>query len=240
MGRSVEINFPPRRVISLVPSITELLIDMGVDVVGRTKFCIHPEDKVTPIPIVGGTKNFRFEVIDHLKPDLIVGNKEENYKEGITRLSERYPVWMSDITQLNEGLEMIGMLAEVTNMEAEGDLIRTQLVAKLNGLQNSRSGSVLYMIWKKPWMAAGRDTYVHHFLEHLGYRNVVRAARYPELSENDMAELSPDHILLSSEPYPFQEGDREALQAVFPTSSIELVDGEPYSWYGSRLLRVDP
>ncbi|WP_421890988.1 helical backbone metal receptor [Marinoscillum sp.] len=239
MGRDVEINFPPRRIISLVPSITELLIDLGAEVVGRTKFCIHPKDKVSPIPIVGGTKNFRFEVIDDLKPDLIVGNKEENYQAGITMLSERYPVWMSDITELNDALEMIRMLSEVTDRKEEGALIRARLLAQLDGLQNSKSGSVLYLIWKKPWMAAGRDTYVHHFLEHLGYDNVVSASRYPELSESEIADRSPDRILLSSEPFPFQEGDQKALQSIFPDSLIELVDGEAYSWYGSRLLKVD-
>ena len=240
MGRNVEVNFPPFRVISLVPSITELLIDLGVDVVGRTKFCVHPKDKVSSIPIIGGTKNFRFEVIDDLKPDLIVGNKEENYKEGIAKLSQRYPVWMSDITRLNEALEMIRMLSEVTDRSSEGAVIRAQLEDKLEGLQNSKSGSVLYMIWRKPWMAAGRETYVHHFLEHLGYHNVVLATRYPELNEREIAKLSPDRILLSSEPYPFDKGDQEALQSTFPGSSIELVDGELYSWYGSHLLKVNP
>lgn len=240
MGRQVTLCFPPRKVISLVPSITEYLLDIDVDVIGRTKFCIHPETLVKEIPEIGGTKKFRFEVIDQLKPDLIIGNKEENYPEGIDRLAEQYPVWMSDVTTIPGSIDMMLRLGEVTDRKSAAETLVCELAQYLPKLRNTRSGNALYLIWKNPWMAAGSKTYIDAFLTHLGYTNVVSDSRYPELSEKELEMLEVDTVLLSSEPFPFRERHIDELRKWLPHTNIHLVGGEVYSWYGSRLLKKCP
>lgn len=233
MGRAVEVPQNPRRIISLVPSQTELLIDLGLNVVGRTKFCIHPREKVRDISIIGGTKKFRFDQIEKLNPDLIIGNKEENYEEGIARLSEQYPVWMSDITTIQDALEMIRMVSELTGVSERGHSLSSQIDQELQSVKEKFSGSVLYLIWKTPWMAAGRETFIDSMLTHLGFDNALSESRYPELSEVQIQELNPDYIFFSSEPYPFKETDLSQNW----NSKKRIVDGEMFSWYGSRLIK---
>ncbi|MEP5106117.1 MAG: helical backbone metal receptor, partial [Ekhidna sp.] len=150
MGREVEIVSPPRRIISLVPSQTEFLIDIGAPVVGRTKFCIHPNDKVKEIPIIGGTKNFLFDAIRNLKPDLIIGNKEENYQEGIRELEKEFPVWMSDIYSLDDAFGMMQNLGQICEKDERAkEVFRTCQLAVEN-VKESKSGGVVYLIWKNP------------------------------------------------------------------------------------------
>lgn len=235
INRKVEVNFPPKRIISLVPSQTEFLIDIGAPLVGRTKFCIHPSDKVKQIPIIGGTKNFRFDVIDDLQPDLIIGNKEENYKEGIDELARTYPVWMSDIYSLSDSFKMMSELGDICDRKNESANIIDACRNATNSIKASRSGRVLYLIWKNPWMAAGKNTFIDHMLNHLGYENVVEGDRYPELSEEAIRSLNPDLIFLSSEPFPFKDKHLDESSKIWPESECRLVDGELYSWYGSRL-----
>ncbi len=235
MGRTVEVPDSPKRIISLVPSQTELLIDLGLPVIGRTKFCIHPADKVKDILIIGGTKHFHFDRIRALQPDLIIGNKEENYPEGISQLEKEYPVWMSDIVTLEDALDMIRKVAALGSVREEGGAMADQLAADLASIKNTFSGKVLYLIWKKPWMTAGRQTFIHSMLTHLGFENVITADRYPELTDQQLANLSPDYLFLSSEPFPFQEADVLEVSEKWDVQA-RLVDGEMFSWYGSRLL----
>jgi ABC-type Fe3+-hydroxamate transport system substrate-binding protein len=236
----IELNLPikPLRIVSLVPSQTELLFDLGLDdrIVGVTKFCIHPESTKEKT-IVGGTKNFRFDVIDQLQPDLIIGNKEENYEEGILSLRKKYPVWMSDIVALDDALSMIRSIGEITCTQTKSEAINHSIINEFETLPLFASRSCLYLIWKKPWMAAGKNTFIDSMLSAINLVNVVNAQRYPELSDQDIVALSPDVILLSSEPYPFKENHIQELKALVPTSQIALVDGELFSWYGSRLIK---
>lgn len=238
-GEILEITRRPGSVISLVPSITEFLLDLGVNVIGRTKFCIHPGDLIRPIPIIGGTKNFRMETINQLNPDLIIGNKEENYMDGIAELKRKFPVFMTEIYSLANSLEMMHQIGQITQLEKVAQRLIDQVEDKHKKISNTQTGSALYFIWKNPWMVAGKNTYIDAMLTHLGYQNVITASRYPELSETDMRALKPDHILLSSEPYPFKEKDLIAVKKLFPNSQISRVNGEPYSWYGTRLLKCD-
>ncbi|WP_436517434.1 ABC transporter substrate-binding protein [Ekhidna sp. To15] len=235
MGREVTFSFPPRRIISLVPSQTEFLIDTGAPVVGRTKFCIHPANKVSKIPVIGGTKKFRFDSIRALNPDLIIGNKEENYQEGIDELANEFPVWMSDIYTLNDAFKMMTALGSICNKEELSNQIIRVCKNATKAVKGAKSGKVVYLIWKDPWMVAGKDTFIDHMLEHLGFENLVTEKRYPELTSEQIAELNPDTILFSSEPYPFTEEHLRQVQIQWPEASLELVDGELYSWYGSRL-----
>lgn len=235
MGREVTFSFPPKRIISLVPSQTEFLIDIGAPLVGRTKFCVHPKEVVRSIPIVGGTKNFRFETIRKLKPDLIIGNKEENYQEGIEKLEKEFPVWMSDIFTLDDSFAMMTAIGGLCDLEDRARQIISDCRNATEFVKGSKSGKVVYLIWKDPWMAAGSNTFIDHLLSHLGFENVITDARYPELSVDQIASLKPDKILFSSEPFPFKEKHLEEAKRMWPAASCELVDGELYSWYGSRL-----
>jgi ABC-type Fe3+-hydroxamate transport system substrate-binding protein len=240
LGNKIEIPNPVQRIISLVPSQTELLFTLGLDdeVVGITKFCVHPEGWLKKKAVVGGTKNFHFETIDSLKPDLIIANKEENYKEGIEQLQQKYPVWISDIFSLQDAISMIQSVGVITGKETNADVIAKQISSSFQQLKKRSPLKVLYLIWRKPWMAAGNDTFINTMIEAIGWQNCVKQSRYPELSAEDIKALQPDVILLSSEPYPFKEKHQKELKEIVPSSKVILVDGEMFSWYGSRLIKA--
>ncbi|MCH7413280.1 helical backbone metal receptor [Belliella sp. R4-6] len=236
LKRKVTISESPKRIISLVPSQTELLVDLGLGdrIVGVTKFCVHPEGFKEKKQIIGGTKNFHFDKIDQLKPDLIIGNKEENYQEGIEKLAEKYPVWMSDIFDLSDAMEMMLGIGEITGRsEAAQQLV--DMIQKDMDYVPKKKGTSVYLIWKDPIMVAGKNTFIDDMLDRAGYENLVSASRYPELSLKELTEMNADFLLLSSEPYPFKQKHLDEFSAILPDSTIQLVDGEIFSWYGSRL-----
>ena len=237
LSRSIFLPKPPQRIVSLVPSQTELLVDLGLEdkIVGITKFCVHPFRLRKSKTIVGGTKNYRFDVIERLNPDLIIGNKEENDQEGIEKLALSYPVWMSDIFDLKDSLRMISELGKITDTETKAAAIVAQIQNSLREKASSR-GTCVYLIWENPKMAAGKRTFIDSMLLFAGFENLVKEERYPEISEKDLIQLSPEYLLLSSEPFPFKEKHRQAFQQLLPRAKILLVDGELFSWYGSRLL----
>jgi ABC-type Fe3+-hydroxamate transport system substrate-binding protein len=240
LGRLLEFNFPPQHIISLVPSQTELLydLDVGDRVVGITKFCVHPNDWFTSKTKVGGTKKIQFDIIDSLQPDLIIGNKEENYEDGINQLASKYPVWISDVTNWKDAITMIREVGSLVNENAKAQFLLNKIENKFEKIKLFTAKKVLYLIWRNPWMAAGKNTFIDAMLLKLGLINCVETERYPELSFEDMKRLSPEVILLSSEPFPFKEKNIEELQTVLPSAKIILVDGEMFSWYGSRLLKA--
>lgn len=240
LGRTVEIPFPPTRIISLVPSQTELLYDLGLEpeVVGITKFCAHPPEWRKTKTIIGGTKKFNFEVIDRLKPNLIIGNREENYKEGIEALQQKYPVWMSDIITPDDAMNMMRSMGEITGKSSEAEKLIEDVRNSLNEINRGlRDGKrVLYLIWRDPWMGAATNTFIHEMLTLAGFENCLKEReRYPELSVAELTALRPDLVFLSSEPYPFSEKHVKEIQSQFPNAKILLVDGEMFSWYGSRM-----
>lgn len=239
IGFPVTFHSPPERIISLVPSQTELLADLGLDnqVVGISRYCIHPSNWLYSKTVIGGTKKFDFDIIDSLQPDLIVGNKEENYKEGIEKLKEKYPVWMSDIVTIEDAVAMIRSVGEITDRQRESAVINEMVQSSLHKIKPLAPATVLYLIWRKPWMAAGKDTFVDTMLGLLGLKNILRTQRYPEVSLNEI-KGNPDYIFLSSEPYPFKEKHIEEVREIFPESKPILVDGEMFSWFGSRLKYV--
>lgn len=242
MGRMISVPQPPQRIISLVPSLTELLFDLDLAdaIVGRTKFCIHPADQVHQVQSIGGTKQFRFDIIDSLQPDLIIGNKEENYIEGIEKLAASYPVWMSDIHTLDDALSMIRALGQIVDRKIESESLASKIensFATLQPLANPLR--VGYFIWQKPYMVVGRNTFIHDMLARCGLVNAFAdqgEGRYPEVTMEQIRNAKLDAILLSSEPFPFVEKHQAALGSEFPNAAIHLVDGELFSWYGSRLL----
>lgn len=229
------------RIISLVPSQTELLFDLGIgdQVIGVTKFCIHPHAEVKRKAKIGGTKKFHFETIDELQPDLIIGNKEENYQEGIEVLKQKYPVWMSDITTLEQAIEMIKAVGDITGTKDRAMEICTRVRQNFDNVKKQPPRRVIYFIWKKPYMAVGNDTFINEMLARLGLINIASdLPRYPELTPLDIKGLNPDLILLSSEPYPFKEKHFNEFKEICPAANVRIVDGEMFSWYGSRLLKA--
>jgi len=244
MLREVWLPAPPKRIVSLVPSQTELLIhlDLQERLVGRTQFCIHPASEVLNITRVGGTKKLHLDKIRALKPDLIIGNKEENQQEDIEALASEFPVWMSDIQTTEEALSMIQSLGELMQSEDKAREIRTKIQDDLEEIRSKQTRfhnyRVLYAIWKEPWMFVGKDTFIHHLLELAGFQNACELSRYPELSESDVSSLEFDYLLLSSEPFPFAGKHEQEARKWLPNRHVQLVDGEMFSWYGSRLLHL--
>ena len=244
MDRRVAVPFPPQRIVSLVPSQTELLFSLGLDekVVGVTKFCIHPAEARTKATIIGGTKNFDFEKIAALKPDLIIGNKEENYQAGIEQLSNKYPVWLSDINNLSEALDMIRRVGFIAGAKEKAGALAAGIEASFAvlGASAADEGAILvaYFIWRKPYMVAATGTFIDDMLRRAGFVNVFSGlCRYPEITAEQLAAAAPQRILLSSEPYPFGEKHLAEFQQLCPAAKIEIVDGELFSWYGSRLQK---
>jgi ABC-type Fe3+-hydroxamate transport system substrate-binding protein len=242
MGRSIDIEWPPKRIISLVPSQTELLhwLGLGEEVIAITKFCVHPEEWFHSKDRIGGTKKFDFEKIAALKPDLIIGNKEENEEEQIKQLMEKYPVWMSDIHDLEDAYEMMRRVGEVVDRKDKAiELVSEIKEAFVNlKLLKKPAKRAAYFIWRDPYMVAGHDTFLNNMLKQCNLENVFEfnEGRYPSVSKENIKEKSPELILLSSEPYPFKPKHIDELRQICPTSKIGLVDGEYFSWYGSRLL----
>lgn len=245
LNREISINYPPKRIISLVPSQTELLFELGLDkeIIGLTKFCIHPIEKFAERTKIGGTKKLNIELIRELKPDLIIGNKEENQQSQIEELMEDYPVWMSDIYTLEDAKKTITQIGELVDRQPEASYLNHLINAGFNDLQtlavqNGINKKVAYLIWRKPYMLAGRDTFIDNILAINGLSNVIKERRYPEIELSELTELNPDLILLSSEPYPFKEEHLEEIRQVVPEAKVMLVDGEMFSWYGSRLVKA--
>ena len=235
MGQEIELQKPAARIISLVPSQTELLYDLGFkdEVLAITKFCIHPKEWFATKPRIGGTKNLNISEISSLNPDLIIGNKEENVKEQIEELRNIAPVYMSDVNDLQDALNMIRDLGRLSGKSEEAKSISTAISESFSKLPQLRSQKkVAYFIWKDPWMIAGQNTFINSMLPYLGLQNCTNSERYPEF---DFEKDDPEIILLSTEPFPFKKHDVVFLQNKFPEAQIEIVDGELFSWYGSRL-----
>ncbi|MDB5284748.1 MAG: transporter, substrate-binding protein [Bacteroidota bacterium] len=239
LGNSIEFNFPPKRIVSLVPSQTELLFDLGLndEVIGLTRFCIHPTEYVKDKAKIGGTKKFDIEKIKSLQPDLIIGNKEENYKEGIIELQKHFPVWMSDIFTLADSYNMMKEVARITDREKAGEKLVDEIKNSFaDYVHPAPAPNCAYFIWRKPYMVAANNTFINHMLGVFGVKNVFENAnRYPEINPVTLADLTPRFIFLSSEPYSFSEKHFDEFRAFCPTAKVVLVDGEMFSWYGSRL-----
>lgn len=237
------------RIISLVPSLTEYLWALGLEeeVVGITKFCIHPKAWWQEKTRVGGTKKVNFETIDTLQPTLIIANKEENTKEDIELLASKYEVLLTDIHTLDDAFFYLLEIGERVNRVQAARSLVDQIKKDFQALGPIGKGaSFLYFIWKDPYFVVGPQTYIHALLSHFGLVNSCEIERYPDLDQvimnkeklSNTRDFSPDYIFLSSEPFPFESKHMEEVQALFPKSKIVLIDGEICSWYGSRMLKA--
>jgi ABC-type Fe3+-hydroxamate transport system substrate-binding protein len=241
MGRTLHLPNSPQRIVSLVPSQTELLFDLGLAnrIAGITKFCVHPQGCRSTYPLIGGTKKLHLDSIRALRPDLIIGNKEENTREDILSLEKEFPVWMSDIHTLEDALQMVSSLADLTKTSLQGQSLISQIRTAFEGLPFRQLGSAAYLVWHQPLMVAAKNTFIDHMLYLAGFTNAFSSlSRYPQISPDQLAQLSPDYLLLSSEPYPFKEKHLVDYKQLLPNAMVALVDGEMFSWYGSRLLKA--
>ena len=240
LNNTIELKSYPKRIISVVPSQSELLWDLGLreELVGITKFCVHPPQMFQSIDRVGGTKTLNIEKIRALKPDLIIGNKEENEQSQILELQKEFTVWMSDICTLDDSLWMIEKVGELVNRVEEANAIKENIQSSFLNVEKLNK-SMLYFIWREPYMAAGKATFIGDMLKRIGLENRIEdnSGRYPNLNLEDIKLLNPELIFLSSEPYPFKEIHIKELQSILPNTKIVLVDGELFSWYGSRLQK---
>lgn len=239
---AVSVNQPARRIVSLVPSQTELLYDLGLseEVVGITKFCIHPNHWFRNKTRIGGTKDVKSDRVKALSPTLIIANKEENVKEQVEALASIAPIYTTDINTLEDAYHMIQEIGTLTHTSSKAETIIEKIKVGFDMLAEQLAQQApktcLYLIWKDPYMSVGRDTFIHDMMLRCKLENVmVHETRYPTINLEQIKQLAPEIILLSSEPYPFKEKHMAELQAYLPQTSILLVDGEMFSWYGSRL-----
>ncbi len=241
LNRPIQLPAVPKRIISIVPSQTELLFYLGLnkEIVGITKFCIHPKDKFKTVTRVGGTKQLDLAKIKALRPDLIIANKEENERNQIEELMNLCPVWISDINDLEGAVDMIERVGVLVNRATQAKALADTIVNQFSNLVIPPTTlRAAYFIWQKPYIVAGKNTFIDNMLQKCGLVNAFDIDRYPEINADMLIKAQPDVILLSSEPYPFKQKHIAELQEIMPSAIIKLVDGELFSWYGNRLLHA--
>ena len=239
MNQIIRFGQPPKRIISLVPSQTELLHYLGLkdNVVGITKFCIHPDQWFRSKSRVGGTKSVDFAKIKALNPDFIIANKEENSKADIERLKIDYPVYTSDIVTLEDAFDMISGIGQVCGKAKKAEGLIEQIKGNFSELLQIKNKSALYFIWNAPYMTVGKGTFIDSMMTLCGIKNADYGEnRYNEISVEAIREVNPDYIFLSSEPFPFNAKHVAEIGQI-SKAKIVLTDGEMFSWYGNRLLK---
>lgn len=242
-GNTLTLPEPPRRIVSLVPSQTELLADLGLDdrVVGVTRFCVRPPGWKQTKTIVGGTKQVDVDRIRALAPDLVLANLEENTRPMVEALDAVAPVYVTDVRDLRGALDMMRTVGHLTGRAERAGIIAAAVEAGFGRLERRAPLRAVYLIWRHPYMTVGGDTFIHDVMARAGFANVFAGRRrYPEVTAETMAAARPDVVLLSSEPFPFTEEHADELRPALPGIPFLLVDGELFSWYGSRLRQAPP
>lgn len=244
LNRELTLDGPPARIVSLVPSQTELLVDLGLkdQLLGITKFCVHPEGLRKEKTVVGGTKEVHLDRINQLQPDIILCNKEENTLQMVQDLEKIAPVHVSDVVSIDGAVELIEEYGEIFGTKAKASEITTKILAQSAAFEksilNRPTRKVAYFIWEDPYMVAGKDTFIDHLLQVNKFKNAFseEASRYPEVTLEMLQENDVDLVLLSTEPFPFREKHKKNFQKEVKKAAVHIVDGEYFSWYGSRLI----
>jgi ABC-type Fe3+-hydroxamate transport system substrate-binding protein len=230
----------PQRIVSLVPSLTELLYALGLEeeVKGITRFCVHPAAWKQQKAIIGGTKQVHVNQVQALQPDLVIASKEENVKEQIEAIAAFAPVWVTDIGNLEQALEAIEQLGQLCHRQQQARQLINAVMGGFAGIPAPDTPiAAAYLIWQNPYMTVGGDTFIHDMMQRCGLQNAFgNTRRYPVVTLEELAQSDCKVVLLSSEPFPFGEKHVAALQQQLPRKLIYLVDGEMFSWYGSRLV----
>lgn len=245
-GNRIILHSAASKIISLVPSQTELLYHLGLDkeVVGITKFCIHPEHWFKSKTRVGGTKTVNIEKIRSLQPGLIIANKEENVKEQIEILQQIAPVWVSNVNNLDDALQMIQRIGKMVDKADKVDELIKLIKESFEDIAtpftvSTHQLSAAYLIWKEPYMTVGGNTFINDMMQRAGFNNVFsHLRRYPKITTKELASSDCTVVLLSSEPYPFRQKHAAELQSILPDKKVILADGKMFSWYGSRLQQA--
>lgn len=240
IGHRIELHGAPQRIVSLVPSQTEYLYLLGLSdrIVGITKFCVHPAAARENKTLIGGTKRLHMDRIRDLRPDLIVANKEENNQDDIEQLQREFNVWTSDIVTIDDSYDMMRSLAQMTDRHKHSEAIIEAIQRAMAEIPRGVAEPALYFIWDKPLMVAGSHTFIDKMMEAAGFENSAKAMedqRYPAIAEEEIRNSPAKWLLLSSEPFPFRAEHQAKMQALFPEKKVILVDGEMFSWYGSRM-----
>lgn len=241
-GRVIHVEAFPQRIVSLVPSQTELLFELGLGdrVVGITRFCVHPALWYRSKTRIGGTKDADVDRILELRPDLVIGNKEENTKELVNALEPHVPVWLSDVITLEDAVDMISRIGKLVGEQSRAREIEEGILKGFDQVIPIASRRCIYLIWNKPYMAAGPETFIGDMLRRMGLDNLAAriGSRYPVLTAEDFRAFNPDVLLLSDEPFPFSEKHVREFREWLPDTEVRAVSGEAFSWYGSRLLQT--
>lgn len=237
LGRTVHIPTAPTRIVSICPAITSTIIELGAGdtLVGRTEYCIFPENTVEKIPIVGGTKQVDFEQIRVLAPDLILAEKEENTKVIVQTLAKEFPVFVFEVQSLAQNERFIKDLGLLVNEEQKAQQMIANLQQAFKAFPNLEGMRVAYMIWQEPFMVVGHDTFINSILNGMGLVNpfINQKSRYPIIQFAQLADAKLDYLLLASEPYAFTSEHRRHFQQLLPKTKVLNVDGEMF-WYGSQ------
>lgn len=241
LGRRILLSEPPTRIISLVPSLTDLLHGLGLDdeVVGLTRFCERPDGWQEAKAIVGGTKQVDAERVARLQPDLILANQEENTRADVQALSDHAPVYVTDVSTVDEATAMIRRVRQLVDRDKEARQMATTIAERFAALPAWSSLRAAYIIWRDPYMTVGGDTFIYDVMRHGGFTAPwADATRYPEITLDDLAAADLDVILCSTEPFPFHQKDAfmDDLRTACPDTPVHVVDGQLFSWYGPRLL----
>lgn len=246
LNRAINIPNQPQRIVCLVPSLTELLHDLGLEkrIVGITQFCVHPYHYQSVKTIVGGTKKVKWDVIQALQPDFILCSKEENTSDMVAALEKIAPVFVSDVADFRGALQLTYELGEILGKRIESENLVRKIDIKYLEFQEyikeKRSVKAMYFIWKNPWMVAGSGTFINDMLHINKLENVfANKERYPEINIKHLKlQGNPELLLFSSEPYHFKEED--AIEVLLENEKVLsiFVDGQYFSWYGSRLLKA--
>ena len=250
LGFKVDLESPPARIVSLVPSWTETLFALGLGerVVGVTKFCVAPAERVESLRKVGGTKNPDLRTIATLAPDLVIANAEENRREDVERMrSQRFPVLVTYPRTVPAAVESLLKIGRLAGREAEAGAMAREITRTVSeveadvGVWAKLRLRAFCPIWKKPWMAFNADTYAHDVLRMMGFNNVYAAAgeRYPATTLDEAIELRPDVVLLPDEPYEFSDKDVDELRMVLPPGlarRVLIVSGRDLHWYGVHMV----
>jgi len=243
LNNTIELSQAPKRMVCLVPSITELLayFKLESEVVGITKFCFEPNSWFKSKVKIGGTKTIDIAAIKALKPDLIIANKEENNKAQIEQLQKEFTVWISDIFTLEDAIDMIEKLGSICDKTVEATHLNKNITAVFERLKAKKPSllKAAYFIWDKPLMVAANNTFINNMMQFAGFKNVFKNLnRYPTINEEQLKTANPNVLLLSSEPFPFKAKHIKKYQRILPKAKIILVDGTMFSWYGSRLAKA--
>lgn len=239
LGRSVEFSYPPKRIISIAPGLTDTFYSLNLtnEIIGRTRYCLHPKDKVQQSTRVGGTKDINLDKIRSLNPDIIFAEKEENTREIVEQLEKEFPVYVAVVQSVENTYKMIADLGELTNRSFEAEHLLATIQTGFQNFPIYQHKKVAYVIWRKPYMVAGKNTYIDSLLQTMGFENAFShyEGRYPSVTEEDLKNAELDYLFLATEPFPFQEKHLSEFSQFLPEVKPIILDGEMF-WYGPRMV----